>query len=118
MEPMARRKRKQNPIGRFVRHAFTPTRENGRHPHALRTQIVLGVLALVLFAEVGFISQVLVFSHTPAMTAAVLPAAVTDLTNQQRVDNNLPALETNPLLTEAAQAKANDMAAKGYFAHV
>jgi hypothetical protein len=102
----------------FARHLFTPTRQNGRHPHALRKEVVFGVLALVLFAEIGCLSQVLLFSRAPGMTAAVLPAAVADLTNARRTDKALAALETSPLLTQAAQDKANDMAAKGYFAHV
>ena len=75
----------------------------------------LVALALVLAVEVGYLAQTLVFSHGISMTASVLPAAITDLTNQQREENNLPDLETSPLLTEAAQDKANDMAAKGVF---
>jgi uncharacterized protein YkwD len=39
-------------------------------------------------------------------------------TNAQRVDNNLPPLKENTLLNAAAAAKANDMFAKQYFAHV
>jgi hypothetical protein len=40
-----------------------------------------------------------------------------DETNQNRVENSLPALQLSPLLQAAAQDKANDMATKGYFAH-
>ena len=38
-------------------------------------------------------------------------------TNQQRSDNNVAALKLNDELSAAAQAKANDMAARNYWAH-
>jgi uncharacterized protein YkwD len=50
--------------------------------------------------------------------AAVISADLVDLTNQDRVSNELNGLTVSPLLEEAAQAKANDMAKNGYFAHV
>ncbi|MGH7175729.1 MAG: CAP domain-containing protein, partial [Minisyncoccia bacterium] len=50
--------------------------------------------------------------------ASVLPAALLDLTNQDRVAvGDAPVVE-NPLLDQAARAAAQDMASKGYFAHV
>ncbi len=49
--------------------------------------------------------------------AAVLPGILSDFTNENRQQQNLPALTVSPLLTEAAQLKANDMATNGYFAH-
>lgn len=50
--------------------------------------------------------------------AAVITATLVDLANGDRQEEALNALTVNPLLVAAAQAKANDMAAKGYFAHV
>lgn len=49
--------------------------------------------------------------------AAVVSAILVDLANADRASQQIPALQVNPLLVAAAQAKANDMAAKGYFAH-
>jgi len=51
-------------------------------------------------------------------SAAVINAVLVDLTNQNRQQNNLASLTVNPTLVAAAQAKANDEAIKGYFAHV
>lgn len=51
------------------------------------------------------------------MQAAVLPAVLVDQTNEERVRVGETGLRVSPLLTEAAQAKADDMATKGYFAH-
>ncbi len=50
--------------------------------------------------------------------AAVIAAVLVDLTNGDRTQNSLRTLTMNPVLVAAAQAKADDMAAKSYFAHV
>jgi hypothetical protein len=50
--------------------------------------------------------------------AAVISAVLVDLTNSDRSTSSLGGLTINPVLTAAAQAKADDMAARGYFAHV
>lgn len=50
--------------------------------------------------------------------AAVVAAVLVDLANSNRAAQNVGALTINPALVAAAQAKAEDMAAKGYFAHV
>lgn len=49
--------------------------------------------------------------------AAVASRVLVDLTNQERSQTSLASLTINPVLTQAAQAKAHDMATKGYFAH-
>jgi len=49
--------------------------------------------------------------------AAVISAVLVDLANDDRSSEALPDLNINPLLVAAAQAKADDMAAKSYFAH-
>lgn len=79
-----------------------------------------GRLALLAFAALAIFglsvlqSQVL---KSPSL-AAVISAVLVDLTNEDRVENAVQGLTVNPVLTRAAQAKADDMAAKGYFAHV
>lgn len=50
--------------------------------------------------------------------ASVIASVLVDLANGDRVGQNVGALTMNPVLVEAAQAKANDMAAKSYFAHI
>lgn len=49
--------------------------------------------------------------------SAIYGAVLVNLTNQNRAASNVSALTINPLLEKAAQMKADDMAAKGYFAH-
>ena len=53
-----------------------------------------------------------------AQLAAVISATLVDLTNQDRESKELSGLTVSPLLVQAAQAKANDMAANDYFAHI
>jgi uncharacterized protein YkwD len=50
--------------------------------------------------------------------AAILAGSVVKLTNEERADNDLSLLSASPLLTRAAQLKADDMAEKSYYAHV
>jgi hypothetical protein len=52
-----------------------------------------------------------------AHRAAVITAVLIDLANDSRVGAQAPHLTYNAQLQAAAQLKANDMAAKGYFAH-
>ena len=49
--------------------------------------------------------------------AAVVTAILIELANTDRGMNHVTPLTVDPVLTAVAQAKANDMAAKGYFAH-
>ncbi len=78
---------------------------------------VVGVLSFIIVAtfSLSVIDRYLVGSP---QLAAVVSAVLVDLTNEDRAANAVGGLTVNPLLTAAAQAKANDMAAKGYFAHV
>ncbi len=75
-----------------------------------------------LFALLLLGSMTLAF-HTrtalaPYAPAGVLAGAVVALTNEERTERGVPALTPNEALDRAAQAKAEDMAAKGYYAHV
>ncbi len=102
---------------RLLKHYFVPHEGNDHKPHMLRPK-TLGLIALVVITlEAGFLlhqAGKLPGSH---FLASVLPNVLVDQTNDQRVDSALGVLRTNPVLERAAQAKANDMAAKGYFSH-
>ncbi|MEJ0054041.1 MAG: CAP domain-containing protein [bacterium] len=54
----------------------------------------------------------------PDLRATVIPTGVLARTNSDRAANGLPALRGNYLLDKAAQMKADDMAERGYFAHI
>src|SRR3990167_11244942 len=51
-----------------------------------------------------------------AYATDIRPSELLNKTNRQRTDNKEPALMLNSLLSRAAQAKANDMSARNYWA--
>jgi len=97
---------------------FIPHEGNDHKPHLLRGKAIVTLSILVLLVQVAFVLQRYGALPTSRLLALVLPDALISQTNGQRITNgNLGTLTTNALLTAAAQQKANDMAAKGYFAH-
>ena len=75
------------------------------------------LIALILVLGLGAMLRVFVLSNNGYDFALVLPAVVEFLTNDARSSENIAKLITNEKLSIAAQAKAEDMALKGYFAH-
>ncbi len=73
---------------------------------------------LVLSLGVFGVSSLQRYALRSPNVAAVVSAVLVDLANGDRAQSGLATLTVDPLLVEAAQAKANDMASKGYFAHV
>ena len=81
--------------------------------------IAITAFSFLLVAFAIAESSDLILSRAPqSLPAAVLSSSVVALTNEERADRNLPTLTRNAQLDEAAQMKAQDMAAKGYYAHV
>lgn len=56
--------------------------------------------------------------ESPQNQAAVSASEVAILTNKERTQKDIPVLQRNALLDQAAEMKAKDMAANGYYAHV
>lgn len=103
---------------RIFKNYLVPHEGNDYKPHVLRGKSaawLAGIAALIYV--VSLLYYPLVLSRT-SFTAAVLPGVLIDLSNERRAEAKVPALTVNPLLRQAAQMKANDMVAKGYFAHV
>jgi hypothetical protein len=104
-------------VANSVKNYFIPRAENEYKPYALRPRIIAFVCMVALVGEFAFVfGTTYVIPHSK-LYGIVEANALVDETNQNRVQNNLPALQVNPLLQAAAQEKANDMATKGYFAH-
>ena len=72
------------------------------------------LFAVALLGATAFYARTMFTSEN---MAAVISAVLVDLANEDRKDEDLGMLTRNPVLDEAAQAKADDMAEKGYFAH-
>jgi uncharacterized protein YkwD len=80
-----------------------------------KTLLLIALAAVVSLGLSSILGVLVVYRDLPL--AAVLPAALDDMANTTRLDMRLGGLKTNPLIVEAAQMKANDMARRGYFAH-
>lgn len=76
----------------------------------LVVSVLLSVAAYAVLSERA--------SDREDLYAAVVPSMLLSLINGDRAEAGVSALTPNALLTEAAKQKAEDMAAKGYFAHM
>jgi hypothetical protein len=77
-------------------------------------------MVVIALASLGALGGAAYYSRNYLLSdemAAVIASVLVDLTNDDRQDEGLGTLTVNPVLVAAAQAKANDMAEKGYFAH-
>jgi hypothetical protein len=100
---------------RVVKNYFVPHEGNEHKPHFFREKSVFVMSLLIAFLFVMSLFQYALLTHTNL--ANIVSTVLVDLANGDRGDNSLNSLTINPLLTRAAQMKADDMAEKGYFAH-
>ncbi|HEV7701840.1 MAG TPA: CAP domain-containing protein [Candidatus Paceibacterota bacterium] len=101
----------------WLKKYFIPHYENNYKPHFLRRRATVLVFLVVILVQLTFLVQVFVVFDKTTFLASVLPGVLTTLTNEERAENDAPPLKINDLLSRAAQLKADDMAANGYFAH-
>ncbi len=103
-----------------MKRLVLPSAENNYRPWLLhlRGLLTLSFLLLVVFFNYG---SVLNLFSRPAVLGwqgkNVSPAKIIELLNTARAEKNLPPLEVDRRLEYAAFLKANDMFAKGYWAH-
>lgn len=102
----------------FLAHLFTPRGSNNHKPKLLHNSSVF----LLAFAFVGFQALIQVSApvtgHVLGYATNISPDEIIRLTNVKRAENGLPPLTYNPVLSQAALAKGNDMMNKDYWAHV
>ena len=97
-----------------MRQSATPSRYELDPLQRIATSLMA---ALVLLTFVGTNMQALLWQSSDWLVSTVLPAVVVDLTNEERTDLAAAPLQRNSLLDQAAQQKAQHMAANEYFAH-
>lgn len=107
----------KKPLHHHVVDYFLPHERNGHRPHIFSVTSVAVLAIMVIVLEAGYIFQTKIVFLTTDFLASVLPSVLTDLTNVARAENGLPTVTRNAVLDAAAQASAEDMAAKGYFSH-
>ena len=101
-----------------IKHHFVPSEANAYRPHLLHRQWLVFFFVIILATEGFLVSNLVARQTSQNFLAAVVPAEIIGLTNTERAQNNVGNLTEDALLDKAAQAKASDMAANGYFAHV
>lgn len=104
-------------VRKTLKKYFIPHEENDHKPHILRAKSVAFVLVVALAVEGMLWFGTAEVTPRSQLFGIIVANALIDETNQNRVANAEPALTVSPLLTAAAQDKANDMVANDYFAH-
>jgi hypothetical protein len=92
-----------------------------KHKKNAKTPYVLGGMMGTLTLLILGIFSITITDHfflDNSSLASVISSVLVDLTNSDRTTKQIGGLTVSPVLTIAAQAKADDMAAKSYFAHV
>src|SRR5689334_21385330 len=89
---------------------FIPHEENDHPPHILRWRAVVFIRAVMLVGEGAFVLGTQYFIPRSKLFGVIFVNALVDGTNKSRAANGLDALHENPILDQAAQEKANDMA--------
>lgn len=95
-------------------------RPKARNEHPARHVFSIAGLTVFTFLIIGSFALAAGYMRGLVQTnqlAAVVTATLVDLANNDRKAESEGTLVVNPKLVAAAQAKADDMAAKGYFAH-
>ncbi len=118
--PESNLKRALAPFGNFLQHLhdhFIPNHRNNYHPHLLGHRS-LGLMSGMLVAlKIFTLTALSLGPVAPAFSSAITGENIISLTNQSRDQYGLSPLSANGILASAAQTKANDMLAKGYFSH-
>jgi len=96
---------------------FIPHHRNNYHPHILGHKVLGLFSVLLIVVKIFTLSLLSLGPILPAFSSAITSENIISLTNESRKTFSLPVLGESNVLDKAAQAKADDMLAKGYFAH-
>lgn len=101
-----------------LKNYFIPNIENEFQPKILKPKVAVGIfLSIVIIENLFFLASYFVIPQSKFF-ADLVGQTIADLTNTNRLNYNLSPLQVNPLLSKAAEMKAEDMVQKGYFDHV
>ena len=100
-----------------IKKYFIPYEKNDHKPHFLRSRSIKTVALVAIIIKL-VISSFLFFNYPNyGKFAAEITTNVYQLVNESRHSAGLPLLDYDPVLTDAAQKKADDMIALSYFSH-
>lgn len=104
-------------FGAHLQDHFVPHHRNNYHPHLLSHTSLVLFSGLLVAVKIFTLSLVALGPAIPAVSSAITEENIISLTNQARSEYQLGTLSHSSILDKAAQAKAEDMLARGYFAH-
>lgn len=101
-----------------LRNLLVPHHGNGFRPFALRRRSLAayGVAAVLVKLIIAVVVTSVPLSRV--LPSSITPSKLVELTNKARTQNGLKPLRVSVVLGTAADGKARDMLAKGYFAHI
>ncbi len=103
---------------RALKHYLFAHAHNNYRPGIFAAKSVALFVAAMFLFEGAYLVQTSVALRSPDFLASIVPAALLRLANADRAASGVASLTEDPLLDKAAELKALDMAAKGYFSHV
>lgn len=103
---------------RTLKDYLVPHAGNHYRPLLLCAGSVATILAVLVLIQGAYLLQTQVVYTKTNFLASVLPGVLAALTNEDRVREGTMPLIEDADLARAAQLKAEDMAARGYFSHV
>lgn len=113
-----------NTSTRFIRSVFShlhdhviPHPRNNYRPHTLSNRALALYATLLISVKISVIALGVIGTPTNVDASAITKDNIFFLTNASRQANSLGTLKWNDVLARAAQKKADDMLAKGYFSH-
>ena len=96
---------------------FIPSADNDNRPKILRPKQLTIIAILLIILKVSLVGYLFsIYQETAEMSETTVNQLLL-LTNESRVASGASPVKLNPVLNQAAQAKADDMLAKNYFSH-
>jgi hypothetical protein len=98
---------------KLITNLLIPTKQNNYKPHLLKRVAVIAYS--IILVSVNSFGGLLGIGY--AQASSITPENIINLTNKERIAWGLNTLQSNPQLSAAALAKANDMFEKQYWDH-
>jgi len=102
---------------KMAKDHLIPHAGNDYRPQALRHRVLFGYSVVLILFKVLIILGPITLPSSSLYSSSITAKNIIELTNQERENLGLSNLKVNQLLSAAAQDKAMDMLAHGYFAH-
>jgi hypothetical protein len=104
-------------FGTHLLKLFTPHQHNNHKPKLIHNSSLFVLVGLLIMAQSAITLIAGIKPGILGYASQISPQVVISLTNEQRKAVHLSELKLNPVLAQAAAEKAQDMFAKGYWAH-